>query len=86
MPDEQNLAIEENRRNEKYTIKTGSDLPNADGNVSDEDVNKITDDGSDKPTGQDHSTENYGETMPDSGVGAIQDNSDTESDIAHIKE
>ena len=85
MPDEQNLAIEENRRNEKDTIKTGSDLPNADGNVSDEDVNKITDDGSDLPTGQDHSTDNYGETMPDSGVGAIQDNSDTESDIAHIK-
>lgn len=86
MPDEQNLSIEENRRNEKDTIKTGSDLPNADGNVSDDDVNKITDDGTNKPTGQDHSTENYGETMPDSGVGAIQDNSDTESDIARIKE
>jgi hypothetical protein len=86
MPDEKNLSIEENRRNEKDTIKTGSDLPNADGNISDEDLNKITDDGSDKPTGQDHSTENYGETMPDSGVGAIQDNSDTTTDIAHFKE
>jgi hypothetical protein len=86
MPDEQNLTIEENRRNEKDTINTGSDLPNADGMVADEDVNKITDDGSDKPTGQDHSTENYGETMPDHGVGAIQDNSDTTSDIAHIEE
>jgi hypothetical protein len=85
MPDEQNLSIEENRRNEKDTIKTGSDLPNADGNVSDEDVNKITEDGSDKPTGQDHSTENYGETMPRDGVGAIQNHSDTESDVAHIK-
>ena len=86
MPDEKNLSIEENRRNEKDTIETGSDLPNADGMVSDEDLNKISDDGSDKPTGQDHSTENYAETMPDHGVGAIQDNSDTESDIAHFKE
>jgi hypothetical protein len=86
MPDEQNLSIEENRRNEKDTIKTGSDLPNADGNVADEDLNKITEDGSDKPTGQDHSTENYGETMPRDGVGAVQNHSDTESDVAHIKE
>lgn len=86
MPDEQNLAIEENRRNEKDTINTGSDLPNADGNVSDEDINKITDDGSDKPTGQDHSTENYEDSEPRDGVGAIQDYSDTESDIVHIKE
>lgn len=86
MPDEQNLSIEENRRNEKDTIDTGSDLPNADGNVADEDVNKITDDGSNKPTGQDHSTEDYEESEPKDGVGAIQNSSDTESDIAHIKE
>jgi hypothetical protein len=86
MPDEKNLAIEENRRNEKDTIRTGSDLPNADGNVADEDVNKITNDRSDQPTGRDHSTENYGQTMPDHGVGAVQDNSDTTSDIARIDE
>lgn len=86
MPDEQNLSLEENRRNEKDTIKTGSDLPNADGMVSDEDLNKITDDGTDKPTGQDHSTENYEESEPTEGVGAVQDNSDTTSDIAHFKD
>lgn len=84
MPDEKNLAIEENRRNEKDTIKTGSDLPNADGTVADEDVNKITDDGNDKPTGQDHSTENYEDSEPTDGVGTVQDYSDTESDIARI--
>ena len=86
MSDEKNLAIEENRRNEKDTIKTGSDLPNADGTISDEDVSKITNDGSGKPTGQDHSTENYEESEPRDGVGAVQDYSDTESDIAHFKE
>ena len=86
MPDEQNLSLEENRRNEKDTIKTGSDLPNADGMVSDEDLNKITDDGTGKTTGQDHSTENYEESEPTEGVGAVQHNSDTTSDIAHFKD
>jgi hypothetical protein len=84
MPDEENEAIEENRRNEKETIKTGSDLPNADGVVSDEDVNKITDDGRGKPIGQDHSTENREDQAPTSGVGAVQRGSDTSSDIADI--
>jgi len=36
-------------------------------------------------TGQDHSTENREDMMPTSGVGAIQDSSDTSSDIAHIE-
>ena len=36
--------------------------------------------------GQDHSLDNYGETMPDHGVGAVQDNSDTSTDIYHEKE
>jgi len=65
---------------------TGSDIPGGTGKVSDEDINAITDDGSGKKTGQDHSLENYGESMPDSGVGAIQDNSDTTSDIARIED
>jgi hypothetical protein len=63
---------------------TGRDLPNASGEVSQEDVKAITDDHRGQKIGQDHSTENYGETMPDSGVGAIQDNSDTTSDVARI--
>ena len=65
---------------------TGRDLPNADGMVSDEDVDAIDDKGTGKKTGQDHSLENYGETMPDEVVGAVQDNSDTGSDIVRMKE
>jgi hypothetical protein len=68
----------------KDTIETGSNLPNSDGTVSDEDVNAITDDGGDKPTGQDHSTEDYEKTMPTEGVGAVQNSSDTTSDVARI--
>jgi hypothetical protein len=61
---------------------TGSDLPHSDGVVSDEDVHKITDDKSDQPTGQDHSTEDREDQAPTSGVGSIQRESDTSSDIA----
>ena len=62
---------------------TGRDLPNADGTVSDEDVNAIADKAKGK-TGQDHSLDNYGETFPDDGVGGVQNESDPTSDIAHI--
>ena len=72
------------RTDEKETIDTGSNLPHGDGTVSDEDVNKIDGSGADKPTGQDHSLEDYEESMPTSGVGAIQNSSDTTSDVAHI--
>jgi hypothetical protein len=61
---------------------TGRDLPNADGMVSDEDVNAVDDKGTGE-TGQDHSLDNYEETLPDGGVGAVQDASDTTSDVAH---
>ena len=73
------------RTDEKETIDTGSNLPHGDGTISDEDVNKIDNSGSrGKPTGQDHSTENREDMMPTSGVGAIQNSSDTGSDVAHI--
>jgi tRNA G10 N-methylase Trm11 len=71
------------RTDEKETIDTGSNLPHGDGTVSDEDIKKI-DGGSGKPTGQDHSLEDYEKTMPTDGVGAVQNQSDTTSDIAHI--
>jgi hypothetical protein len=64
---------------------TGRDLPNADGQVSTEDVNAIDDKGTGK-TGQDHSTENYSSTIPDEGVGAVQDNSDTTADVARLRD
>ena len=72
------------RTDEKETIGTGSNLPHGDGTVSDEDVNKIDDNDDGKPIGQDHSLENYEDSMPTSGVGAIQNSSDTTSDVAHI--
>ncbi len=72
------------RTDEKETIDTGSNLPHGDGTVSDEDVNRIGNQGEGKPIGQDHSTENREDMMPTSGVGAIQNSSDTTSDIAHI--
>jgi hypothetical protein len=65
---------------------TGRYTP-GEGLVSDESLKAITgDDKKGKPTGQDHSTENYGETEPDHGVGHVQDHSDTSSDIARIKD
>lgn len=74
-------------RRERDDARTGHDLPNADGQVADGDLDAITgEDREGKPTGQDHSTENYGETMPERGVGAIQDRSDTSSDIVRIRE
>ena len=60
---------------------TGRDLPNADGMVSDEDVNAIHDKGNGK-TGQDHSMDR--DSIVDGGVGGVQDSSDTTSDIASI--
>jgi hypothetical protein len=66
--------------------RTGKHTP-VEGLVSDEDMESITDENRDgKPTGQDHSTENYGESEPDHGVGHVQDHSDTSSDIARIKD
>ena len=76
---------QENNNDEKVTTATGSDLPNATGELSDEDINAIDDGcGRNVPTGQDHSTENRGDSMPDSGVGAVQNSSDTTSDVARI--
>ncbi len=65
--------------------KTGIDMPSGDGTVSDDAVNAIDDsDKANRPTGQDHSTDNYAETMPDGGVGAVQNANDTTSDVARI--
>ncbi len=82
------MAQENNRRNEKDTIKTGRDIPGGDGTVSDEDMKAIDGRKAGKRTekGQDHSLENHEKTMPTSGVGAVQSRSDTTSDIADIDE
>jgi hypothetical protein len=82
------MAQENNRRNEKDTIKTGRDIPGGDGTVSDEDMKAIDGRKAGKRTekGQDHSLKDHEKTMPTSGVGAVQSRSDTTSDIADIDE
>ncbi len=69
----------------KDTTDTGRDIPGGDGTISDEDMNAIDGGKKRRKIGQDHSLENYEDSEPTSGVGAIQDYSDTSSDIAHIE-
>jgi hypothetical protein len=83
MPQDKNDTF---RTDEKETIDTGSNLPHGDGTVSDEDVNAIDDQGEGKPIGQDHSLENYEDSIPTGGVGGIQDGNIIGSDIADISE
>ena len=82
------MVQENDRRDEKDTIKTGRDIPGGDGTVSDDDMKAIDGRKAGKrtETGQDHSLEDYEKTMPTSGVGAVQSRSDTTSDIADIDE
>ena len=65
---------------------TGTDLPDADGQVSDEDANAINDRGKGKKIGQDHSTDVENHKQPENGVGGIQDSSDTTSDVARLRD
>jgi hypothetical protein len=70
-------------------LNSGSNLPDGDGTVTDEQVHAVEKGGVNavrSKTGQDHSLENYEESEPTDGVGAVQNYSDTGSDIAHIKE
>ena len=77
---------QENRHEKKDEEATGTDLPNSDGTVSDEDVKAITDDHRGKKIGQDHSTEHHERTEPTDGVGGVQESSDTTSDVARIRD
>lgn len=65
-------------------LQTGLDLPNADGQVSDEDAN-LRDNRNTGEGGQDHSLDNYAKNAPTGGASGVQDSSDTTSDIAHIE-
>lgn len=71
-------------RSEKDTTATGSDIPGGDGTISDEDMHAIDGGKKRQKTGQDHSLENYEDSEPTSGVGAIQDSSTIRNDVAHI--
>lgn len=80
MQQDRNLYNEETHRAAERTYdrddnQTGSDLPSGDGGVGDEQVNAIGRDDSDRPTGQDHSTEDHERESPTDGVGAVQDSS-----------
>lgn len=66
--------------------ETEQQEPRGSGLVADEDVQDISDENENAPIGQDHSLDNYADSEPTSGVGAVQDYSDTSSDIAHIED
>ena len=78
--------IQENNEDEKDTTATGSDIPGGGGTISDEDMQAITGENDDRQTGQDHSLENYEDSEPRDGVGAIQDSSLIKEDVAHIED
>jgi hypothetical protein len=70
-------------------LDSGRNLPDGDGTVTDEQLHAVERGGVNAKkgeTGQDHSLENYEESEPTDGVGAVQDYSDTTSDIAHFKD
>lgn len=77
---------QENTEREKDEELTGRDLPDGDGTIGDEQLQAVKGENDNKPTGQDHSTEEHRKTEPEEGVGAIQDQNDTTSDIARIKD
>ena len=63
---------------------TGTDKPAGDGDVGDEQVNRLGRNDSDRPMGQDHSTDLTEDREPTSGVGAIQDANIVGTDIANL--
>lgn len=77
---------DEHGHDAKETIKTGSDLPKSDGMTSDEGFNRIAGKKDDRPIEQDHSLDNYEDSEPTSGVGAIQSSSLIKENVAHIEE
>jgi hypothetical protein len=78
------MGQESKQERERHRI--GKDIPGGTGVPGDEQVNAIGSDDSDKPTGQDHSTDRHEITDPNHGVGEIQDREDTSSDIARIRD
>jgi len=73
------------QQREHDDLQTGLDLPNADGQVSDEDA-ELREERKRGKGGQDHSLDRHEQTAPTSGVGNVQDSSDPTTDIANIDE
>ena len=71
---------------EKDTTATGSDIPSGHGGfVADEDIEAIDENSeTDELIGQDHSLENYEDSEPRGGVGAVQSSSLINENVAHI--
>ena len=71
---------------EKDTTATGSDIPSGHGGfVADDDISAIDgDNDAGKLIGQDHSLENYEDSEPRDGVGAVQSGTLINENVAHI--
>ena len=61
-------------------------MPSGDGDMGQEQVNAIDNDGTGREGAQDHSTDMSANREPSEGVGAIQDSSLIGTDIADISE
>ena len=83
---ETSTAAERTEERKPMESGTGRDMPSGDGDVGDEQVNAISDSGTSRPVGQDHSTDRHEERMPKDGVGAIQDDSRPLKSLADIGE
>ena len=73
------------QQREHDDLQTGLDLPNADGQVSDEDA-ELREERKTGKGGQDHSLDRHEQIDPTSGIAAVQDASDPTTDIANIDE
>ena len=79
---------EAERTNERKPMEsaTGRDMPSGDGDVGDEQVQALSDSGADRPTGQDHSTDDHQREAASEGVGAVQDSSQPTKSRASIND
>ena len=83
---ETSTAGERTEERKPMESATGRDMPSGDGDVGDEQVNAIGGGRSDRPIGQDHSTDVENRKLPNVGVGSIQDGSQPTRSRADIDE
>lgn len=81
---ETNLEREQTHERLPQESETGTNLPSGDGDVGDEQVNRLEQDDSDRAGGQDHSTDLSPDREPADGVGGVQDSSLAGTDIANL--
>jgi hypothetical protein len=83
---ETSTAAERTEERMPMESATGRDMPSGDGDVGDEQVQAIEESGTDKPIGQDHSTDDHQIEAPRDGVGAVQDSSQPMKSRAKIND